>query len=901
MRLERLSIRGVLRFESTLDLDLRDLPSGLVAIVGENGSGKTTTLESPIAALYRQFPSRADRELVDYAHDRDGFLEAQFALDGRGLFRARVNVDGVKRSSDAILEQLLPDGRRQVLNDGKVTTYDQAIAQIFPSRELLQASAFAAQNRAGSFVTLDRKGRKNLFAKLLGLDHYERMSETARTAAGLVEAARGRLVAVRDLLARDVTPAIEDGLDQEAYALTGEHQRTAATRADLQAAIARLEADLAGLQEQTTRYHAAVARRDASRDGVARAEALAAKYRQDIGDETSQRAAEVDAFDARIAGALAAIDRALVDGTALAGELIAIEADLGRELMRLATETGDPAPLAADLARVEASLCTQLADIDKRLANNRALVADADAIRKAARAHEETLTAQARWQIQQQDVRNEIAALEARREDTRTSLHALDLVQADLSRLEDAVQTLAGVPCEGGGAFGACRFLTSAKAAEQRLPGLRAQVIGRDALERTLAEQTASIGRLDAKSQDIARQIKILEQQAAAAGQKAKLLSNIGAAETRIAELEGFRGDAEQVAAQQRNEAQAREETRQASLRVQGDQARSRAAGASEAARTREHVRLGELATRRAQTERDADAQRRSAQERHEQRLVSLRAHAEEQDGLVVHLQDDLQAASYEAQDTAAAALRARQLDAELTSARQRWDESTAQFARAQAAIGDVARRRDAFEAKRLELTDVETRIRCLEAELLDWQLLARALGRDGLPVLEIDGAGPTVSSYTNDLLTTCFGPRFSVELVTQEAKVSGRGMKESFELKVYDSQRGGEPRDISDLSGGEQIIVDEALKNAIAILVNTRSAIKIRTCFRDETTSPLDGENAIRYLAMLRRVHEIAGFVHTLFVTHNDTAAQQADAQIWCHDGTAEILLPPYDQRRAA
>ena len=39
---------------------------------------------------------------------------------------------------------------------------------------------------------------------------------------------------------------------------------------------------------------------------------------------------------------------------------------------------------------------------------------------------------------------------------------------------------------------------------------------------------------------------------------------------------------------------------------------------------------------------------------------------------------------------------------------------------------------------------------------------------------------------------------RYTVELVTQVPKVDGREMKESFELRVWDNDRGGESREIS-------------------------------------------------------------------------------------------------------
>ena len=94
MKLESLAIHGVLRFNEPLTIDFRTLPPGLIVLVGENGEGKSTALETPLAVLFREFPSRSHKELVDYATARDSYLGAEFTLEGRGLYQARVNLDG---------------------------------------------------------------------------------------------------------------------------------------------------------------------------------------------------------------------------------------------------------------------------------------------------------------------------------------------------------------------------------------------------------------------------------------------------------------------------------------------------------------------------------------------------------------------------------------------------------------------------------------------------------------------------------------------------------------------------------------------------------------------------------------------------------------------------------------
>ena len=170
-----------------------------------------------------------------------------------------------------------------------------------------------------------------------------------------------------------------------------------------------------------------------------------------------------------------------------------------------------------------------------------------------------------------------------------------------------------------------------------------------------------------------------------------------------------------------------------------------------------------------------------------------------------------------------------------------------------------------------------------------EWRFIADAFSRNGLSVLLIDAAGPEISELTNDLLHASFGDRFRVALLTQTAKASGKGMKETFELSVFDAETGGD-RELTDLSGGQQVIVDEALKAALALYTARRADHGSKTCFRDETTGALDGENVDRYISMLRRLQDLGGYDHLIYVTHSAEAAAKADWTVRVADGAIEV-----------
>lgn len=179
---------------------------------------------------------------------------------------------------------------------------------------------------------------------------------------------------------------------------------------------------------------------------------------------------------------------------------------------------------------------------------------------------------------------------------------------------------------------------------------------------------------------------------------------------------------------------------------------------------------------------------------------------------------------------------------------------------------------------------------RVLETDRREWDLLARAFGPMGIQSLEIDAAGPTVSSLTNDLLFSCFGPRFSIKFLTQVLKADGAGYKDEFDINVIDADNGRDGS-IDDLSGGEKVVVGEAVGLAISIFNKMKSGVAWQSLFRDEVSGALDDDAAQKYIAMLRRAREIGHFVKVYFIAHQPRLHDLSDARINMVNGIAEII----------
>ena len=198
----------------------------------------------------------------------------------------------------------------------------------------------------------------------------------------------------------------------------------------------------------------------------------------------------------------------------------------------------------------------------------------------------------------------------------------------------------------------------------------------------------------------------------------------------------------------------------------------------------------------------------------------------------------------------------------------------------------ETARRRSELQA-RLEAD------RSAEAataqDLGEWALLERALGRDGIQAMLIDAAGPELSSLTNELLHASFTDRFEVRFVTQLPKADGKSQKEVFDLQVIDHERGREGS-VDSLSGGEKVIISEAVSLALAVYVGRTGGRSFRTLFRDETAGALDPQNAHRYISMLRKARELSGAHQVIFIAQQSELWQQADSVLWVEDGRVEV-----------
>lgn len=880
MRPLRLRVKGVLAFKKPIDLDLSAIPPGLVSIIGPNGVGKTTLLDMMSGGpIYRQLSTRS-KSLQTWCTGRDAEIDLTTSFQGRE-YRLLVQIDTQAAGGAGKQEAWIWEDGVPLTQFGRTTDYDEAIKRIFPSRSLFLASAFGAQNKAGTFFSLDLPERKDLFARLLGLEHMQRLAE--RAGAG-----RRPLDAIAAQLDLDVTRLQDD--------------RTAAEEVRREIAQAKeWGARLADETEALQRDH------DQARKAHSTANAILEQLEQAVRVATERRRdaqAALDAASSEIAGLdhrLGGFDLRLADAASVearAAELLNVlqEKRLAGERWKTAKGVVDAAQkrvddLQADLTRTRASLAQ---------ARTRA---DVGAAGLEVKAMEQQLAGIADVKAELSDCLLRLAdapGVSMRLRNARAELGATDLqlqaIRTELDGARRGAALLEKVPCEGawaklwpdveqyGPAFddpdvdtgdardcSTCQFLTSAQAQAQAIPGLEQQLQELEAKRTTqdevLRTETQAQAAIDRARED---QAQLQRQHSARVELETRLqvartrIENATVAEAEVTRLEGLIAPLEQeIAAGQA--ALEKAQTELDAVVTGGHTLASRVealAGADVALERLQEARAGRplLLAQREQ------AMGREAQARTTLAGIEVPPPPTEQEALV-----------------AQAASRATATAEALGAADERLQEARARVSRLQGRLeqlGDLDARQAALDARR-------QRVGLRRAGFV---LLEQAMGNQGIQALEIDSSGPEVSGLCNELLESFYGPRFAVALRTIQEAGAGKRQKEVFDLSIRDT-REGHLTTHEGLSGGQGVVVDEALRLALSVFNARRHGSMFECLFRDEADGALDERMASVFPSMLRRAMEVGGFRNVYYVTQRPQSWMQADTRIVIgEDGSVSV-----------
>ena len=837
-----------LRLNLTNFLSYKEMPEPLdlsavrlACLSGANGHGKSSLLDAITWALWgkaRGCEGGQDQERLI----RDGAeamgVEFVFELEGQTFRVTRTR--WLNGKGDIGFNVQAPDGSwTDLAGEGKQATQRRIVERLRMDYETFVTSAFILQGRADTFTTLEPSKRKDVLAKILGLEIYERLTERARDAKKAAQAdadahARTLERLEHDLEERDDLEKRKADATQMLHAAEGERTRTDTELAALREELTALRAIEAAAKETMRRRDEASSAVNSERAEIERLGALV---------KGCEAAATVEEKTTKLAAALPDLEKeesraedVRAKHDQLTAEAASLEARLGEERSRLDTERTGHERTVAERERELASE----AEARGLLEQASARIAELDG---AAAARESLLARRA-------EIRERQGALEAER-------RARGSERAEIEDKRELLDTTdAGCPLCG-------QELTAAHRKEVKASfttRLRALTASEKAAEEEAAALDTELKRVEAEGVELK---KVLESRETMAAQAAALRQRLERLGTARRELESARRAAAGIEERLRAEDFAIPEREKLS-------------------RVREEIRAAGFDPASYKDLKAALEEARNAE-----RLVNAAARAASE----LEARRREVGAAEERATRAAAALAAAETDLKevgeklvaLPGLREATAAAEAAYAAAQRAV-DEAGRLWSKTTHALEVLEREAKAaeeaRAAKAAAKRtaslYEKLVKAFGRDGIPARIIGNAIPELRIEANRLLNLLTDGQLSLS-IDPVRETKSKSLKETLEVTVFDANGGKRAYEM--YSGGERLRIDFALRVALSRLLATRAGARLETLVVDEGFGSQDAEGRMRLLEAVMRIR--SEFRTVLVITHIDELKEHFPVRI--------------------
>ncbi len=189
MKIRKVTIRNLnsLKLETTINFTSSPLgDTGLFAIVGDTGAGKTTILDAITLGLYGKIHRNDDAKETMTFGTADSLAEVEFEVNS-ALFRSRWNIWRAYQKPDGAIQ---PPRRELARWDEKKQAFS-IIAEKIKEVEVkveeitgldfdrFQRSVLLAQGDFAQFLKADKSKRSDLLERITGTDIYSQLSQAA--------------------------------------------------------------------------------------------------------------------------------------------------------------------------------------------------------------------------------------------------------------------------------------------------------------------------------------------------------------------------------------------------------------------------------------------------------------------------------------------------------------------------------------------------------------------------------------------------------------------------------------------------------------------------------------------------------------------------------------------------
>jgi|GEM_PF-4951328 len=197
--------------------------------------------------------------------------------------------------------------------------------------------------------------------------------------------------------------------------------------------------------------------------------------------------------------------------------------------------------------------------------------------------------------------------------------------------------------------------------------------------------------------------------------------------------------------------------------------------------------------------------------------------------------------------------------------------------------MGEIKARIQATLKIQQEIATEKERREKIMAEMSEYEAIARIYGKNGFQPLIIDAAAPELEALTRQFLTSICQKNFDISFMTQRETNKGKTMRETLDIIITDLTT-GDKRDIANFSGGEKVLLSQAIRMAMSVFQAQKSRKPWQTFFLDESLGELDEVNAEKFL---RAVADLTTwFRRILYISHTPNLTLQAQKQVKVENG---------------
>ncbi|GAB5491732.1 MAG: SMC family ATPase [Phototrophicaceae bacterium] len=779
----------------------------LAALIGQNGSGKSSLLDAITWALWGRARARRDDDLV-HLGQTEMYIQLDFEQEGTTYRVVRRRKTGKRGQGQLDLFILQDDEQPRTINEPSMRATQSKIDEILRlDYETFINSAFLQQGKADAFTTKTPAERKKILSDILGLEQWsvyeDRVKVKLKDLDRAVASIDGALSTIEEELAKAPQYKRELETAETAYNLAREALKDAEARVE---EVKDVPADLRNAQNQQADINRRIANFESDLASVEK--------------EIKKRKETISQYEAVLEH----------------GESI----EEGYQTLQHAREADSE--LGAKLR--------DMSDLDQRFNDVQSQLKDAkNQIEQEKRGFEITIIEMQRVLEQNIDdeltqVQADISALETVEKEREAFQASLANIREERSGLSTRKKTLT---TEGQEMNERIETLEQAEGASCPLCG---QALNDDHREAILADLTLE---RDTKREEYRQ----ASERIADIGKETKLIqADIETLGVQLADLPKLRSriGALEKQAEDRLIAQARVDEANAGLQsiitiLETDDyaheirqqlaevtAEREAIGYDRSAHDEAQSTLKEFTAYEAQF-RDLEFARKT-----------LPSEIEALEGVEERKRRIETAFSEEAE-----ALNALKEDIEhLTLMKVEYEKRTREVAAAktteQQTYGRVSaanQQLKALESSRKRKQELEERRESTRDEQVIYKELQMAFGKNGIPAMIIEAATPELETAANELLGRMTDGRMHLTFNTQRAKASGSGTIETLDIDIAD-ELGTRPYEM--YSGGEAFRVNFAIRVALSKMLARRAGAHLRTLFIDEGfgTQDDDGRNKL-------------------------------------------------------